>query len=215
MRPQQAQLSKLKDHPRNYKTHPPDQLAHIEAMLRQFGVYKNVVAARDWTILAGHGVAKAARNVGMTTVPVVRLDIAPDSPLALKILAGDNEIGSLAARDDRGLTEMLRQVKDAEGLLGTGFDDLMLANLVLITRPESEIAKLDDAAAWAGMPEYTTEPDRVRLVLCFATEADKAKLLKRLGVTVSKTTGKTSTAWWPPRPKADLASVKFEPAEEK
>lgn len=46
---------RLKPHPRNYRGHPDDQLAHIERSIRDNGVYRNVLVARDYTILAGHG----------------------------------------------------------------------------------------------------------------------------------------------------------------
>ncbi len=52
-------IAELKPHPRNYKKHPADQLAHLEASLKQYGQFRNVVVARDSTILAGHGVVAA------------------------------------------------------------------------------------------------------------------------------------------------------------
>jgi ParB family chromosome partitioning protein len=86
----------LKPHPRNYRHHPPDQIEHLKASLREHGVYRNVVAARDWTILAGHGLVLAAKELGWKAISTAKLDIKPDSPRALKILAGDNEIAHLA-----------------------------------------------------------------------------------------------------------------------
>lgn len=53
-------LSELRPHPRNYRHHPERQLIHIAMSLHQNGFYRNVVAARDGTILAGHGVVLAA-----------------------------------------------------------------------------------------------------------------------------------------------------------
>jgi len=100
-RTEEAALADLRPHPRNYKAHPEDQLAHLERMIRDFGIFKNIVATRDGTILAGHGVATAARRAGLERVPVVRLDLDPLEPKALKIVTADNEVGHLAEVDDR------------------------------------------------------------------------------------------------------------------
>jgi hypothetical protein len=55
-------VSALKFHPRNYRRHPQDQLRHISASIRENGFYRNVVVARDGTVLAGQGVVQASRR---------------------------------------------------------------------------------------------------------------------------------------------------------
>ena len=126
----------LKPHPQNYKSHPEAQLVHVGESLRENGFYKNVVTARDGTILAGHGVVNAARQKGAKRVPIVRLDIDPDSPQAFRIIAGDNEMARLAVTDDRALALILKRVNETDlGLLGTGFDDKAFAAL-LASLPE-------------------------------------------------------------------------------
>ena len=125
-------IDDLRPHPRNYRAHPEDQLAHIVASIREHGFYRNVVATRDGTVLAGHGVVAASRQLGLPSVPTIRLDVEPDDPRALRVLTGDNAIAALANDDDQVLAELLRELHDAdgiEGLLGTGFDDRMLTSL--------------------------------------------------------------------------------------
>jgi len=123
-------LADLKPHPRNYRTHPEDQLAHLEQSLREHGWFRPIVVANDNTILAGHGIAEAARRLGWTEAPVVRLDLASDSPKALKVLTADNELGRLAIPDDTALASLLREIDTDLGLLGTGFDDQALRDLL-------------------------------------------------------------------------------------
>lgn len=159
---EQVALDDLVEHPRNYRTHPDDQVEHIVASIKAHGIYKNILIARDNTILAGHGTVKAARRAGLSSVPCKRLDLDANDARALKILAGDNEIAGLAEVDDRVLTELLRSIytaDDEHSLLGTGFDERMLASLAMATRPASEIADLDDAREWLGMPPATPAPD--------------------------------------------------------
>lgn len=136
-------LSSLKDHPANYRKHPDDQVQHLISSLGEHGVYKNVVVARDGTILAGHGVVAAARRAGLKKVPAVRLDVGPSDRRAVKLMIADNELSRIVEDDDRALTELLKQVRgdDPEQLLGTGYDDERLAGLLaLVADPVSPIA---------------------------------------------------------------------------
>lgn len=128
-------LEDLKPHPKNYREHPEDQIEHLIQSIKEHGLYRNVVIAKDGTILAGHGVVKAVTKMGMDSIPVIRMNVAPNSPAALKVLAGDNEIGRLGEVDDRMFTEILKEIRDTDvtGLLGTGFDDMMLADLLKVT----------------------------------------------------------------------------------
>lgn len=201
----------LRPHPNNYQDHPPDQLTHLIESLKSNGVYRNVVIARDGTILAGHGVVQAAVQLGLEKIPVQRLDLDPDDPRALKLLIGDNEISHLADRDDRALAEMLKSIADEVGLLGTGYDEMMLANLVLVTRPESEIADINEAAEWVGMPEFEEEALAPRCVVSFRSTEDREQFMAAIGATViNKKTEGVWSIWWPEKEKEALASMRFD-----
>ena len=171
-----------------------------------------MVIARDSTILAGHGVVKALTEMGRSEVPVLRLPIDPDSPAALKVLAGDNEIGHLAEIDDRLFTEILKEIKDLGELMGTGYDDMMLANLLYVTTGET--VDRDEADAWAesGMHEYGAGVVPFRLVVSFRNEADRAQFVEQTGMRVNQKQSATWMTWWPYREKDDLQSLRFEKA---
>lgn len=202
----------LKAHPSNYREHPQEQIEHLTRSLEENGFYRNIVAAKDGTILAGHGLWVAARRKGIRKLPVTRLDCGPDDPVAVRILAGDNELGRLADQDDRALSEMLRELQegDASQLVGTGYDAMMLANLVLVSRSDSEIENYDAAAEWVGMPEFEAAEDRISLVLHFDSEEERKQLIDQLGVNIVKGNVHSLSAWWPPREREDLASLRFE-----
>ena len=208
-------LDQLKPHPRNYQKHPDDELTHLMESIRAHGVYRNVVIAHDNTILAGHGVVEAARRLGMVSIPVHRTAYDPDDARALKLLAGDNEISHLAEVDDRALTELLRELKETDiGLLGTGYDEMMLANLLFVTRPASEIADLDAAAQWAGLPEYDLggKEERLQIIMNFATEEDRKEFCRLLSLDPDKikTSGTGKSIWWPKsRKNMDSQSIRF------
>lgn len=125
-------LADLHPHPRNDGQHPPDELAHLKASLAEHGVYRNVVVAQDGTILAGHGVVQAARELGHTHIAGKRLPYGPDEPQALKVLVGDNHIARLRIQDDAMLATLLLDLyqDDPLALLGTGFDEAAFQALV-------------------------------------------------------------------------------------
>ena len=209
-------VASLRPHPRNYRDHPEEQITHLMASIREHGIYRNIVIARDGTILAGHGVVKAIQKMKWETVPVVRLDIAPDDARALRLVAGDNEIWRLAEINDRALTELLKEVRtlDDVGLLGTGFDDQMLSALVMVTRGRDEIADFDAASEWVGMPEYDQgSPDVTQvLVIRFRTEADREAFIAKAGLDHEfiKQKGNTCSTEWPQEPRHDLINVRIE-----
>jgi hypothetical protein len=211
---EEVELSKLKPHPRNYRVHPESQLEHIEQSIRENGFYRNIVVARDYTILAGHGVTEAATRMKLKKVPVIKLDVGPDEPTALKVLTGDNEISNLVEIDDRELTQMLKDILDMDGgLLGTGYDEQMLAGLLYVTRPADEIQDFDAAAEWVGMPEYKSKTIP-RMIISFRNTDDREKFAKKLeeiGGNVMVTSDKTAwSGWWPEKKRDDLAAVAIE-----
>ena len=212
---EQIPLDDLVPHPRNPRSHGEGQVPHLVARLREDGWYANVVVANDRkTILKGHGMVAAARAWGEEdSAPCHVKDYAPESSEALKLMVGDNEVGRLAETDDRALTDLLREISlDADAdLLGTGFDEQMLANLVHVTRDADEIADLDAAAEWVGMPEFdeSAQGGVVKLVVLFDTEEDREKLRQQLGLNISKKNRATWSTWWPPREQQRLSDEVF------
>lgn len=201
-------LDALKPHPRNYQAHPDDQLDHIITSIEQHGFYRNIVVAQDNTILAGHGVVQACKKMGRTRVPIIRLPLHPDDPRALKVLTSDNEINNLAEIDDRMLTEMLKEIMQEDNLAGTGFNEQQLSNLAMVTRPASEIANMDEAAEWIGLPGYIPEEGpQFQVLVSFKTETDRQEFAERLDIALSDRS--KQSAWFPSVDRRDLESVRW------
>jgi ParB-like chromosome segregation protein Spo0J len=215
--PRRVRIDALKEHPRNYRKHPEDQLKQIMASIEAHGFYRNVVVAKDNTILAGHGIVLAAKKLGKTRVPVIKLDIAADDPRALKVLTSDNEISRLAETDDRALTELLKEILSSatDGLLGTGFNEEQLAALAMVTRPASEMKNMDAAAEWLGMPEYEEGGTPIKLVISFLSEADRDRFVALHEIKLDKSAikGTTCSTRWPWTDREDGASIKFDAPE--
>lgn len=202
-------LDQLRPHPRNYRDHPDEQREHIAASLRDHGVYRNVVVANDYTVLAGHGVVQAAAELGIKELPVVRLPVEPDSPEAIQVLTADNELGRFANSDDRQLAGLLKELHDADRLFGTGYDDAQLAALLMVTRSRAEIEDFDAAAEWVGMPDYIPAGKATMMLIQFEDEAGRSEFIERNGLRPTQKSGRL-TAWWPAREVDDRVSVKWE-----
>lgn len=209
---EKVDVESLKAHPRNYRAHPEDQLVHIMQSIQTNGFYRSVVVARDYTILAGHGVVLAAQRLGKKRIPVIRLDVDPDSKPALKVVVADNEIGKLAETDDRALTELLKEImkEDSENLVGTGFDQQQLAALAFVTRPSSEFRDMNEAAEWVGLPEYESGSYPIGLRVNFKSEEDRERFVKEYDLRVEIKGQRLWTFRWPYTENEDKASLRFE-----
>lgn len=209
-----TKLSRLMPHPRDYRGYPAARVAHLAEMIRTAGFVRHVTTADDGTVLAGWDIVLAARELGLDRIPVARLGFAPDDPRALKVLASERGDG-FEDIDDRALVDLLREVKDTApgGLAGTGFDDMQLAALAMVTRPRSEVEDFDAAAHWVGLPAYKAGKPTPKLVISFDGEADRESFLQLVGIAAdNKGAGSKTTlsARWPARRPRDLVSVRFE-----
>jgi len=201
-----VRLADLRPHPQNYRSHPRDQIEHLKASIAEFGVYRAILTARDSTIIAGHGVVQAALELSPDIVAEeVRYDLDPQDPLALKLLAVDNEVGRFAEVDDRALTEILRRINEEapSALLGTGYDDQMLNGLVMLTRTAAELRAFDASGEWVGMPAYDAEENPWQLRISFDTADQRMEFLEHFGIkdqmTYTNSIRKVISARWPMR----------------
>ena len=121
-------LDWFKGNPENYRAHPDQQLAVLRESLQRFGVFRNVVARPDGTILAGHGILAAAQAEGLKQFPCVVFDGTDEEARALMV--ADNEQARLAEDDADQLSQLLTSLQ-ADGLMDvTGHDDESLARLL-------------------------------------------------------------------------------------
>ena len=123
-------IDSIKPHPKNYRGHPPEQIEHIRASLRQYGQYRPIVVSRDGYILAGEGVWTGCKAEGFETVETVPQPFDHTDTRAEKLLVLDNEVSRAAIDDDKALATLLASIQQTEGLEGTGWDDEGLDKLI-------------------------------------------------------------------------------------
>lgn len=121
-------LAALTPHPRNYRRHPDQQLARLEASIARFGQVRSIVvqegAPGQYLIVAGHGVVAAAKRQKLTEV---RADVIPADWTPEQVegyLIADNLHSDGAEDDNALLAELLEEQRKAGyALEGVGMSD--------------------------------------------------------------------------------------------
>jgi DNA modification methylase len=91
-------ISTLKPRSTNPRTHSQKQITQIANAIRQFGFTNPVLVDDSNGILAGHGRVEAAKEVGLTQVPTVRLSGMTEAEIRAYVIA-DNKIAENAGWD--------------------------------------------------------------------------------------------------------------------
>ena len=114
----------LKPYANNARTHSPKQIQQLAASIQEFGFIVPVLIDTEGTILAGHARVKAAKLLGMDSVPVVPIDHLTEAQKRAYIIA-DNKLAELAGWDEEMLAIEFKFLTetDLEFDVGiTGFD---------------------------------------------------------------------------------------------
>jgi ParB-like chromosome segregation protein Spo0J len=123
-------LAGLIPYGRNPRTHSERQVAEIAASIREFGWTNPILVDGENGIIAGHGRLLAARQVGMTEVPVIELAGLSEAQKRAYIIA-DNKLALNAGWDTDLLALELGELQ-ATGfdLSLTGFSDIEILGLL-------------------------------------------------------------------------------------
>jgi DNA modification methylase len=91
-------ISRLTPSPRNARTHSAAQVAEIAGSIRAFGFSNPILVGEDGDVIAGHGRLAAARQLGLTEVPVIVLS-GLDELQRRQLMLADNRISLNAGWD--------------------------------------------------------------------------------------------------------------------
>ena len=80
-------IERLLPYIRNARTHSEEQIAQIAASIAEFGFTNPVLIDKDGGIIAGHGRVQAARKLGMSEVPCIRLEHLTDAQKRAYVIA--------------------------------------------------------------------------------------------------------------------------------
>jgi DNA modification methylase len=123
---EQWPLDRLLPYAANARTHSDEQIAQIAGSIAEFGFNVPCLIDERGVLIAGHGRLLAAKRLGLTEVPVIRLDHLTDAQ-ARAFRIADNQIALNAGWDDAMLSAEVARLKedgvDLE-LLGFAEDEL-------------------------------------------------------------------------------------------
>lgn len=112
----------LKPYQRNARTHSKQQVRQLAASIARFGFSSPILIDANNKIVAGHGRTEAAKTLGLSTVPVIRIThLTSEEVRALRL--ADNRIASAAGWDEDLLAAELRELEQSLGddIILTGF----------------------------------------------------------------------------------------------
>ena len=99
---EQVPVGQLKPYPNNARTHSPRQIKQIARSIERFGFVNPVLADANGQIIAGHGRVEAAKQLGLTSVPVLRIEHLSPAEIRAYTLA-DNRLAEKAGWDQEML----------------------------------------------------------------------------------------------------------------
>ena len=125
-------VSELRAWRKNARTHSRKQIRQIADSIKRFGFTNPVLIDSENTILAGHGRVAAAKSLGMSEVPCLRIETMTPEEKRAYVLA-DNKLALNAGWDEEILAEELSELlkTDIDFDVGiTGFSISEVDNLI-------------------------------------------------------------------------------------
>ena len=141
-------IDRLVPYEKNARVHSAEQLAQLRASIQEFGFTNPILVDSKDGVIAGHGRLEAARDMGLTEVPVVVLDhLSPEQKRAYVI--ADNKLALNAGWDFSLLQQEVAALNLADFDLDLlGFDEKELSALLdpeRIDEPTADSSSADDA----------------------------------------------------------------------
>ena len=143
-------ISELIPYVNNARTHSDEQVTQIASSIKEFGFNNPILIDKDNGIIAGHGRLEAAKKLGYTEVPTIRLEHLTDTQRKAFILA-DNRIALNSGWDTTLLSLELKELDTELDLTSLGFDAKELAALLA---PEQVEGNTDEDS----VPDVPEEP---------------------------------------------------------
>ena len=110
---EQRRVDSLTPRRNNPRTHSERQIRQIADSIREFGFTSPVLIDAKDTVIAGHGRLRAAKQLGMTTVPTLCLDHLSEAQVRALVIA-DNKLAELAGWDEDLLAIELQGLAELE-----------------------------------------------------------------------------------------------------
>ena len=154
----QTKLSEIKPYERNPRVIPQAAIDAVARSITAYGFRQPIVVDGDGVILAGHTRYLAAKQLGLTSAPVLwETDITPEQARGYRI--ADNKTGELAAWDRDMLDEEVRALAaeiDDASLDALGMADWELKRI--LAEPETDTAQIAPTPAGVASAQIVPVP---------------------------------------------------------
>ena len=134
-------IDSLKPDPKNARKHSKKQTRQIARSVDTFGFNNPVLIDAERNIIAGHARVEAAKQLGLTEVPAVRLPLTGAAAKAYAL--ADNKLALNATWDMNLLGDTFRELDTLKldfGLGATGFEIAEIDSLMEETAPKTDSA---------------------------------------------------------------------------
>lgn len=132
-----VKIDELLAHPKNPNTHPQNQIKLLAQNIRYHGWRHAIVVSKlSGYIVAGHGRLEAAKELGVSIVPVEYQDFATEDN-ELAVLVGDNRLAELSSLDTNSLQDIVDQFKENDfDTILAGYEPADLESLLEEKKPD-------------------------------------------------------------------------------
>lgn len=146
-------IEELVPYENNAKRHTREQIAAVEASIREFGFRAPCIVWRNDDgrpeVVAGHARITAAKNLGLKRVPCVSCDDLTDAQRRALTLA-DNQTTMMTGWDEDLLSYELDTLSMDFDMTDFGFTDEMVGMAETVTADEHEIPDVIECKAKRG-----------------------------------------------------------------
>lgn len=146
-------IEELVPYENNAKRHTREQIAAVEASIREFGFRAPCIVWRNDDgrpeVVAGHARITAAKNLGMKKVPCVSCDDLTDAQRRALTLS-DNQTTMMTGWDEDLLSYELDTLSMDFDMTDFGFTDEMVGMAETVTAEEHEIPDVIECKAKRG-----------------------------------------------------------------
>lgn len=153
-------ISSLKPYAGNARTHSKKQIKQIASSIQRFGFTNPVLVSNDDEIIAGHGRVIAAKEIGLSTVPTLKLSYLSPAERRAYVLA-DNKLALNAGWDNEILAIELQALIDIDfDVTLTGFS-LAETDIILDLAGDRSIDRISRAGGCCSCaPDWARIPSR-------------------------------------------------------
>lgn len=151
-------IEDLKTYAGNAKIHTAEQVEQIKKSIQEFGMNDPIAVWKDNEIIEGHGRLIACTELGIDTVPIIRLDDLTDEQRKAYALVHNK----LTMNTDFDLDQLAEELEGIEGVDMEGFGFIMSFD-------DEEFEDVPDVSRYsknAKIPQYEPTGEHVDLTDC-------------------------------------------------